>query len=99
MKDTIAFGTIVGAISAALVGSLVMGILLGVAWIELPWSRAFAVGLFGGAAAGLPMGAVFGWIYEQSQPKWPAYAPAVAVIRTVARPVFRPRPSMLAVRG
>ncbi len=99
MKDTIAFGTIVGAISAALVGSLVMGVLLGLAWIELPWSRAFAVGLFGGAAAGLPMGAVFGWIYERSQPKWPVAAPGPAQVRTVARPVFRPRPTMHAVRG
>lgn len=49
-----------GAVVAALVGSFVSGVALAAGWLHMPWARAFALGVYGGAAIGLLLGAAIG---------------------------------------
>jgi hypothetical protein len=48
---------ITGAVVAALLGSFLSGIALAAGWLHMPWARAFALGVYGGAAIGALLGA------------------------------------------
>ena len=49
---------ITGAVVAAIVGSFFTGLALALGWLHMPWSRAFALGVYGGAALGFVLGAL-----------------------------------------
>ncbi|MBC8067493.1 MAG: hypothetical protein IAG13_04095 [Deltaproteobacteria bacterium] len=50
------------AVLAGLAGSVVTGVALAYGIVALPWSRAFAIGIVGGASAGIVVGAVLGLV-------------------------------------
>lgn len=55
-----------GAVVAALIGSFMSGVALAAGWLHMPWARAFALGLYGGAAIGLLLGAAIGALRTRS---------------------------------
>lgn len=51
---------ITGAVVTAIVGSFFSGVALAAGWLHMPWARAFALGVYGGAAIGFLLGALIG---------------------------------------
>jgi fructose-specific phosphotransferase system IIC component len=51
---------ITGAVVGAIVGSVLSGLARAAGWVPMAWARAFALGVYGGAAIGFLLGALIG---------------------------------------